>query len=109
MEDVFHPVYEAGQLAACQVRIEEGKARLRPQRGEVAFFDRAWIVAGKTVDAAHLVAVVDEALGERRADEAGDARDEAQRHGADYIRERGKDGRCSRWYNLALRIHTEMA
>ena len=66
-----------GTVAGCeQVVIDEGKAGRAPSSGEITFLERARVVVREAVDAHDLGALVEQPIGEGRADEAGRPGDE---------------------------------
>ena len=76
MEDVRAVRDEAREIGAGDRRLDEVKRRVAAERREVAFLDRPRVVVGEAVDADHVGSVRHQPLGERRADEPGDAGDE---------------------------------
>jgi len=66
---------ERGEIGHLDRRFDEPEARVAGEREEVALLHRPRIVIGEGVEADHVGPVGQETLGERRSDEAGDARD----------------------------------
>ncbi len=79
MEDRRPAAQERFERRGAEVGLDELEVRALGCGGDVLFLFRARVVVGERVDADHAPAVGEQALGEMRADEPGDAGDESER------------------------------
>ncbi len=96
MEDVGPVRQQRAQVGVLNPRFHEPETRMPPRRGEIPLLVGPRIVVGKAVDADDIGAVRQQAIGEGRADESGDAGDKRFHVNSWQTRSGSRHGRPSR-------------